>query len=223
MKPHNFGNLLIPFYGSESPHLFEIERRCMDRDGKVLDFLHHHLPTGIVLDVGAGNGYTAARLTTPNRLVVPLEPDSRIVDLHKPLVWARGVAQNVPFHDATFHAAYATWAFFFDGIPTLEDGLHEVYRVVKPSGPIFIVDNAGDDEFCALASYNIASNRSWWQAHGFHLTIISTSFRFDTLAEANELLGFYFGEKVGKQNRKTEIEYKVAVYTTRVGQINGAG
>jgi len=212
MDQRDFGNLVIPFYGGESPRLFEIERRCMDRDGKVLDFLHQHLPAGIVLDVGAGNGYTAERLTTPCRLVVALEPDSRMVDPRKHLVWARGVAQEIPFHDAAFHAAYATWAFFFEEVPTIEKGLAELHRVVKPGSPIFIVDNAGDDEFCALSPRNIASNRAWWRAHGFEQAIVHTSFRFDSLNEANELLAFYFGEEIRKKNHKTEIEYKVAVY-----------
>jgi hypothetical protein len=37
-KP-DFYNQLIPFYGGKYPYLFEIERRCMDRDGKVIRFL----------------------------------------------------------------------------------------------------------------------------------------------------------------------------------------
>jgi ubiquinone/menaquinone biosynthesis C-methylase UbiE len=122
------------------------------------------------------------------------------------------VAQEIPFHTATFAAAYATWAFFFDGIEMIEEGLRELVRVVKPEGSIIIVDNAGDDEFCALSPRNIASNREWWIARGFQATMIETAYKFDSLAEANELLGFYFGDEVGKSNRKTEIAYKVVAY-----------
>ncbi len=217
MATHNnrdFENLVIPFYGGEYPRLFEIERRCMDKEGKVIEFLDHHLPPGFILDIGAGNGFVALQLSTAKRLVIPLEPDPRMIDAQKPLIWAKGVAQDIPFHNATFDGAYATWAFFFDGIPTIEDGLHEVNRVVKSGGPILIIDNAGDDEFCALAPRNIASNRSWWISRNFQVTIIPTSFRFSSLVEANELLTFYFGEEIGHRNRKTEIEYKVAVYMT---------
>lgn len=30
---------VIPFYGGLRPELFEIERRCMDREGKVIEYL----------------------------------------------------------------------------------------------------------------------------------------------------------------------------------------
>jgi ubiquinone/menaquinone biosynthesis C-methylase UbiE len=207
-------NRIIPFYGGEHPRLFEIERRCMDRDGKVIEYLSQHLPDGLVLDIGAGNGFTAVRLATPTRTIIPLEPDPNMVDRQKPLAWAKGVAQDIPFHDHTFQAAYATWAFFFTNIETIKQGLQEANRVVQPGGPILIVDNAGDDEFCTLSPPNIASNRAWWQARGFQETIIHTAYRFDSLEEARELITFYFGEPAAQRLHQTEIEYKVAVYTT---------
>ena len=112
----SFKNHLIPFYGGENPRLFEIERRCMDRDGKVIAHLDDILPDGLVLDVGAGNGFTAMKLRSQQRTIIPMEPDTKMVDPTLPLAWAWGAAQNIPFHSAVFDAAYATWAFFFQGI-----------------------------------------------------------------------------------------------------------
>lgn len=208
------GNQVIPFWGGKHPRLFEIERRCMDRDGKVINFLDQHLPEGLVLDIGAGNGFTAIRLINPNRTVIPLEPDESMIDASIPLVWTRGVAQNMPFHNAIFDAAYSTWAFFFQGVEMIEEGLCELKRVVKLGGRIIIVDNAGNDEFCALSPRDIASDPDWWESQGFQPTIIKTAYKFDSLEEANALLSFYFGDDIGKANRKTEIEYRVAAYVT---------
>ena len=36
----------IPFYGGKQPEMFEIERRCMDREGVVTSYLQEHLPKG---------------------------------------------------------------------------------------------------------------------------------------------------------------------------------
>jgi len=35
---------VIPFYGGRYPELFEIERRCMDREGRVIEYLDAALP-----------------------------------------------------------------------------------------------------------------------------------------------------------------------------------
>ena len=204
---------VIPFYGAVDRRLFEIERRCMDRRGVVLRRLDGLLPCGEVLVIGAGNGFTAERLTRRGRRIVPLEPAAGMIDGAKSLPWVRGVAQEMPFRTGAFAAAYATWAYFFPEIGHGEAGLREAHRVVAPGGPIVMVDNAGDDAFSALGEA-AASDPLWWEAHGFAREVVSTSFAFDSLAEARELLGFYFGD-AGRERAQLEIEYKVAVYTGR--------
>ena len=207
---------IIPFYGGKYPRLFEIERRCMDRDGLVIRFLDLVLPRGKILDIGAGNGFTAAQLANDARTVVPFEPDSEMIDGDLAMPWVRGVAQDLPFQEASFNAAYATWAFFFSGLEQTDEGLKEARRVVVPGGPIVIIDNAGDDAFCSLSERDIASDSSWWEARGFERTVLNTAFRFDTVDEARELLTFYFGEAADTVS-DTEIEYKVAAYVGSAG------
>jgi len=206
---------VIPFYGGEKPRLFEIERRFMDRDGVVLRFLDHILPSGWVLDIGAGNGFVADSLTGRNRTVVAMEPEPKMIDKRASLLWSRGVAQGIPFHDDVFAAAYATWAFFLPGVGHKLEGLAEVRRVVIPNGVIVIIDNAGDDEFCSLSKTTISNDGKWYASHGFERRVLETSFRFDSLDEARELLGFYFGEDIRDAIKKPEIEYKIAAYVGR--------
>ncbi|MBR7552740.1 class I SAM-dependent methyltransferase [Allobacillus sp. GCM10007491] len=219
MIKDNKNSKIIPFYGSTKPDLFEIERRCMDREGKVIKFLDTILPSGNLLDVGAGNGYTAEKLTSERRNIVAMEPDENMIDRNKRLIWSNGVAQSIPFHSNTFDAMYSTWAFFFDGITDLDDGLKEVERVVKKDGKIIIVDNYGNDEFCSLSTQDISSNVSKWVQRGFDYHVIHTEFIFDSIEEARKLLTFYFGEKA-KQIDKTRIEYKVVAYTKRKTTLN---
>lgn len=108
---------------------------------------------------------------------------------------------------------------FFPAIGYGEEGLKELIRVVKPQGPICIVDNAGNDAFCSLFERDISSDSSWWHKRGFESHILETSFKFDSIEEAHELLSFYWtlnGRKPGSEV-DIEIEYKVVVFTGRSG------
>jgi len=175
---------IIKFYGGEKPELFEIERRCMDRDGKVIDYLQNKLPFGKILDIGAGNGYTAEKLQHPQRQIIALEPDSKMIDPTKNIIWVKGVAQNLPFHDKIFDAVYSTWAFFFPdiGAEKIDKGVNEIERVIKPDGKVFIIDNAGNDEFSSFSERYIGNENQdfdYWSKKGFKKTIINTHFKFD--------------------------------------------
>ncbi len=187
---------VIPFYGSEEPELFAIERQAMDRPGKVIAALDRLLPAaGDVLDVGAGTGFTAAALTTPARTVIPAEPAPGMWRPELPLAWTGAEAAHLPFRDSAFDAAYATWAYFF-GDEACRPGLRELHRVVRAGGTLVIVDNAGDDEFTSLAPSNIATDRDFWRNEGFAAELVETVFDFDSEDDAHRLLTHYFGNAI---------------------------
>ena len=48
---------MIGFYGASDRATFEIERRCMDRDGVILRHLEAVLPLGKLLEIGGGDGF----------------------------------------------------------------------------------------------------------------------------------------------------------------------
>jgi SAM-dependent methyltransferase len=204
---------VIPFYGAHDRRLFEIERRCMDRDGRAIRRLDDLLPVGLVLDVGAGDGFTAERLSRAERTVVPLEPAHGMIARERRLPWVQGVAQELPFRAGAFAGAYATWAYFFPAIGHGDAGLTELRRIVRPGGPIVMVDNAGDDEFSAWSDDPAAfgSDPGWWAARGFEREVVETSFRFDNVDELRELFTLYFGER-GRKATRLEVGYRVAIY-----------
>ena len=201
---------VIPFYGAEDPELFAIERRAMDRDGLVLAALDRLLPAGRVLDVGAGDGFTAATLSD-RRTVVALEPSAGMIARTDVLTWVRGEAEHLPFADGTFGGAYATWAYFFSRDWDPAPGIAELDRVVQPDGPLAIVDNLGGDAFCAMAEADITADPHFWAAQGFACEPIDTSFRFDDLEEAKRLLGSFFGER-GVAGAALEVPFRVGLF-----------
>ena len=201
---------VIPFYGADEPELFAIERRTMDRDGLVIAALDELLPAGRALDVGAGDGFTASRLGG-GRTIVALEPSVGMIARADPLHRVQGEAEHLPFADGAFDAAYATWAYFFsrDWDPT--PGIAELDRVVRPGGPIAIVDNLGGDAFGAMAEQDISADPAFWASQGFACEPIDTAFRFEDLEEAERLLGFFFGER-GVQGAALEVPFRVGLF-----------
>lgn len=209
---------VIPFYGARDRRLFRIERESMDRDGALIAHLDSRLPEGSVLDVGAGDGFTARRLKTSSREVIPLEPSAGMIGDGRDLPFVRGLAQDLPFDANAFDAAYATWAYFFPSAGYGSAGIRELNRVVRDGGEILICDNAGSDAFCGLFERDISSDSEWWRRAGFEVEIVESTFRFATTAEASELLTYYWrlnGRTKGAAV-STEIEYRIAVYSTRV-------
>jgi SAM-dependent methyltransferase len=201
---------VIPFYGADDPEMFAIERAAMDRDGLVLRALDELLPDGTVLDVGAGDGFTAERLGVRRRIVA-LEPSAGMIG-NRPVSWVRGVAERLPFADGTFDGAYATWAYFFSRGWDPTPGIRELDRVVSGGGPLAIVDNLGGDAFTAMADANISADPAWWAAQGFETQVVETAFRFADLEDARRLLGFFFGER-GVEGAALEVPFRVGLFT----------
>jgi SAM-dependent methyltransferase len=204
--------VLIPFYGSQDPAMFAIERAAMDRGGRVIEELDARLPSaGLIADVGAGDGFTAARLQTPQRTLIAVEPDAAMIRADRPLHWIGAEATALPFADGSLDAAYATWAYFFsrDWDPT--PGIDELHRTVRGGGPLLIVDNLGGDEFCELADGDISADPVFWEGHGFETSVIETAFEFETLEDARRLLGFFFGDR-GRTGARLRIGFRVGLF-----------
>ncbi|NOX23281.1 MAG: class I SAM-dependent methyltransferase [Actinobacteria bacterium] len=206
---------VIPFYGSDDPDLFAIERGAMDREGRVIAALDENLPTtGTALDVGAGDGFTAERLTTRTRNVVALEPAAGMIRRDRRLAWVQGEAECLPFADASFGAAYATWAYFFSRNWDPSPGLRELHRVVRRGGPLLIVDNLGSDEFSALSLDDMSADTEFWVRNGFACLAIDTHFDFENMTEARALLELFFGE-TGGERAALRLSFRVGLFVGR--------
>ncbi|NND02181.1 MAG: class I SAM-dependent methyltransferase [Acidimicrobiia bacterium] len=201
---------VIPFYGATDPSMFAIERASMDRAGLVIERLDAMLPSGRVADIGAGDGFTADRLSE-GRHVVAVEPSAGMLRSDRALTWVRADAEQLPFKRGVFDAAYSTWAYFFSRNWDPTPGLAELHRVVLTGGSVLIVDNAGDDEFTELAAGDISADPEFWRAQGFTMEVIETAFEFETIEEAKLLLGFFFGE-TGLRNTQLRVGFNVALF-----------
>ena len=100
-------------------------------------------PGQSVLDVACGTGaatLAAAAIVGPNGRVVGLDanPEMLAVARRKPqdIEWREGVAEKLPFDDATFDAVISQFGFMFFG--DRPRALAEMMRVLKPGGRLAV-------------------------------------------------------------------------------------
>jgi len=113
---------------------------------KVVDLVEKINPETI-LDIATGTGDLAIALTKTNATkIIGLDLSSGMLEIGKQKVSKKGLdktiemvladSENIPFEDNTFDAI--TVAFGVRNFETLEKGLSEILRVLKPNG-IFVI------------------------------------------------------------------------------------
>ena len=162
----------------------------------------------------------ASELSAHGRKVVALEPNPEIFDRTRPLLWVRGDAEALPFRSACFDGDFATWAYFFPNSHSIDAAVRETERVVTPGGVIAVVNNLGGDDFCRLSPRDLAEPVGPFEELGCSLEVIDTCFEFDSLEQARELLGFYFGAR-GRDGARLRLRYRVGLLYKRLAAQHG--
>lgn len=192
-----------------------------DAAGAVSAWLASHLapgPTGPtltaqdeVLDVGAGTGrvtaflaaHTAARLVASDGAAAMLDELRATWPPHLGPTPETVVAdyRALPFADHRFAAVTAGWAlghltgFHPDTWPEeAASALSELERVARPGAPILLFETLGTGSPAPAAPRDsLAALYAAFEARGFVRTTLRTDYRFASRADAEHLVGFFFG------------------------------
>src|SRR5690606_14612244 len=116
-----------------------------------------------IFDIATGTGDLAFLLSNSNaKRIVGLDLSAGILEVGKEKVKALGLqdkiemiqgdSENLPFQDNTFDAI--TVAFGVRNCETLEKGLAEILRVLKPNGIFVILESSVPTKFPYKQGYN---------------------------------------------------------------------
>lgn len=105
-------------------------------------------PGDRVLDIGCGTGYFAiriARAIEPGGSVVGIDPSQPMLDYaaaHAPsnCTFQAAGAEDLPFADASFDVVVSSLAFHHFPTDSRREAVHEMFRVLRPGGRVFIAD-----------------------------------------------------------------------------------
>src|SRR5205085_5550787 len=157
--------------------------------------------SGVVLEVGAGNGLNFA-FYEPGQVerVEAIEPDTamlryareRITTARVPITLTQAPVEALPFADETFDSALATLVFC--SVTDPKRGLREIKRVLKPGGTLLLLEHVRSQGTIAARVQDalvpvtkfLAGNCHWNRdtAH----TIIDAGFRINSKRDLGGML-----------------------------------
>jgi len=95
-----------------------------------------HLPSGSVIDLGAGTG--AANPDLGDRVVVAVDPAPEMLSLNSARQRIVGKGEQLPLGDASVDGVFS--AYVFRNLDSIATTLGEIDRVLRPGGVAAIVD-----------------------------------------------------------------------------------
>ena len=103
------------------------------------------LPTGRCLDLCTGTGALVPRLAAKFGRVVAADISPRMLQVARSrfvslsnVDWVEADAQRLPFEDSSFNCL--TVSYGVRNVPNLEQGMSEMWRVLKPGGTLAILE-----------------------------------------------------------------------------------
>ncbi len=191
---------------AEAPEVFAAFARAEDPEGRVAEALRRRaaLEGHRILEIGAGTGKLAARLSPACEAWVALEPEGGLLaQLPAGPLPLRAWGQHLPLRSDSVHRVVAGWVLGYLGERRVAEILAEVERVLMPApgAGLWAIENAGHGDFQALRGFRDLEPgaRRLVQTFGFQvIEEVPIRLTFGSPVEAERILGALCGEDVRK-------------------------
>lgn len=164
-----------------------------------------------IIDLGAGTGRLACMLAPIARSIIAFDISQAMLDVAGKKLRKSGCAnwrvevadhRSIPVSDQDADIVVSGWSIFYLGrsdIPNWESNtervISEIKRVLRPNGTIILFETLGTgNERPEPPSILTGYYRRLEEHYGFKHQWIRTDYQFETLAEAEELTRFFFGD-----------------------------
>lgn len=172
----------------------------------------------LVLDLGAGTGRLAFLLAPHVVRVRAFDVSEEMLRVCREKFAKSGLAnwqvdiadhRKLPVADASANLVVSGWSVSYLAVwnpdtwkRELENWLAEMKRVLMPGSPIVLFESLGTGNESPVRLSHLEKFYPWLDEAGFRNKWIRTDYKFESLAEAEELSRFFFGGELGDRVRE---------------------
>lgn len=173
-----------------------------------------------VIEFGAGTGRLTTLLAPRVRSISGYDVSAHMLAVARTKLerlnrsnWRLEVADHraIPAPDASADLAIAGWTICYTVVgyadtwqAELAQALAEMERVLRPGGMIVILETLGTGYTVPHPPDELVAYYAALEAQNFTRTVIRTDYRFESAAEAEALVRFFFGDALADQVRRDQ-------------------
>ena len=168
-----------------------------------------------VLDLGAGTGRLTMLLAARAGSIRSFDASAEMLRVCRERLVASGLSnwqvdvadhRQLPVPDHSADLVVSGWSVSYLAVwnqenetAGLDQWLEEMKRVLRSGGTIILFESLGTGNETPIRLEHVESTYQWLDAHGFENKWIRTDYQFESVDEAAELAGFFFGEEMAGQ------------------------
>lgn len=186
-----------------------------DHLGNILKTLREIMPLEdrLVLDLGAGTGRLAGLLAPHVSRVRAFDISEEMLRVCREKFIASGLTnwqvdvadhRSLPVENHSANLVVSGWSLSYLAVwnpetwrTELETWMTEMRRVLMPDGFIVLYESLGTGNEAPIKLKHLKDFYPWLDEVGFQNKWIRTDYKFESLAEAEELSRFFFGDELG--------------------------
>jgi ubiquinone/menaquinone biosynthesis C-methylase UbiE len=168
-----------------------------------------------VFDLGAGTGRLTLLLAPRVKAIRAFDVSAEMLRVCRQRLVASGLSnwqvdvadhRQLPVEDHSADLVVSGWSVSYlavwnqeNGTSELDKWLIEMKRVLRKDGTIILFESLGTGNETPIRLEHVESTYQWLENNGFENKWIRTDYQFESVDEAAELAGFFFGEDMTAQ------------------------
>jgi len=165
-----------------------------------------------VVDLGAGTGRLTLLLAPRARSIRAFDVSAEMLRVCRERLITSGLSnwqvdladhRQLPVEDHSVDLVVSGWSVSYLAVWNQENGqaelntwLTEMKRILRKDGMIMLLESLGTGNEEPIRLVHVESTYRWLDDNGFNNKWIRTDYQFESVEEAADLAGFFFGEEM---------------------------